>query len=202
MSYDLRNMVWKGHYLGTQPGDVMMHVPVDAYLAKQNDKVRIFGPYHLETLAVARNPTHVPPVEGSAAKALEVFTRERIGVETGTLADDFLVGVMAGRLRENVRHYRNLAQAAEAMREGEISAVMAPRTELEAALAGDTRFPIDAVRMPELRVKGWAVGMAVKSDDEQLATALSQALATLEQNGTVAKIFAHYGVTLASPDVH
>jgi ABC-type amino acid transport substrate-binding protein len=79
---------------------------------------------------------------------------------------------------------------------------MAPRAELEAALAGDTRFPIDAVRMPELRVKGWAVGMAVKSDDEQLATALSQALATLEQNGTVAKIFAHYGVTLASPDAH
>ena len=29
MNDDLRNMVWKGHYLGTQPSDVMMHVPVD-----------------------------------------------------------------------------------------------------------------------------------------------------------------------------
>ncbi|HNM21761.1 MAG TPA: ABC transporter substrate-binding protein, partial [Rhodocyclaceae bacterium] len=36
MSDDLRNMVWKGHYLGTQPADVMMHVPVDEHLAKQN----------------------------------------------------------------------------------------------------------------------------------------------------------------------
>ena len=40
MNDDLRNMVWKGHYLGTQPSDVMMHVPVDEHLAKANDKVR------------------------------------------------------------------------------------------------------------------------------------------------------------------
>jgi hypothetical protein len=54
MDDDLRNMVWKGHYLGTQPSDVMMHVPVDSYLQGKNDKVKIFGPYHLETIAVAR----------------------------------------------------------------------------------------------------------------------------------------------------
>jgi ABC-type amino acid transport substrate-binding protein len=33
MNDDLRNMVWKGHYLGTQPADLMMHVPVDTHLA-------------------------------------------------------------------------------------------------------------------------------------------------------------------------
>jgi hypothetical protein len=54
MDDDLRNMVWKGHYLGAQPSDVMMHVPVDSYLQGKNDKVKIFGPYHLETIAVAR----------------------------------------------------------------------------------------------------------------------------------------------------
>ena len=76
MNDDLRNMVWKGHYLGTQPADVMMHVPVDELLARANDKVRIFGSYHRETLALARNPDIVPRLSGSAAVALEIFTRE------------------------------------------------------------------------------------------------------------------------------
>jgi ABC-type amino acid transport substrate-binding protein len=31
MNDDLRNMVWKGHYMGTPPSDMMMHVPVDEY---------------------------------------------------------------------------------------------------------------------------------------------------------------------------
>ena len=70
MNDDLRNMVWKGHYLGALPSDVMMHVPVDEYLARANDKVRIFGAYHRETLAMARNPERVPKApSGSAAAA-------------------------------------------------------------------------------------------------------------------------------------
>lgn len=62
MSDDLRNMVWKGHYLGTRPADVMLHVPVDKYLADNNEQVRIFAPYHVESLAVARDPRRIPPV--------------------------------------------------------------------------------------------------------------------------------------------
>ena len=105
MSDDLRNMVWKGHYLGTRPADVMLHVPVDKYLADNNEQVRIFAPYHVESLAVARDPKRIPPVTGSAARALEAFTREKIGVETASLADDFLMSVMNGRLRQNVVHF-------------------------------------------------------------------------------------------------
>jgi len=86
MSDDLRNMVWKGHYLGTQPADLMLHVPVDEVLARANDKVRIFGAYHRETLALARNPDRIPALSGSAAVALEIFTREKIGVETASLS--------------------------------------------------------------------------------------------------------------------
>ena len=116
MNDDLRNMVWKGHYLGTQPADVMMHVPVDPYLAKANDKVRIFGAYHREALALARRPEQVRQApSGSAAVALEVFTREKIGVETASLADAFLLGVLNGRLRENVVHFKTVGEAAQAL---------------------------------------------------------------------------------------
>ena len=195
MNDDLRNMVWKGHFLGTRPADVMMHVPVDAHLAKANDKVRIFAPYCEESLAVARDPSRVKPVMGSAAIALEVFTREKIGVETGALADSFLLGVLNGKLREQVVHYRTVPLAAAGLRAGEVSAVMAPRGELEASLGKDTRYAIGVVNMPELRANRWLLGMAVKAENTPLEQALSGALADLNRDGTLTGIFARYGVT-------
>ena len=198
MDDDLRNMVWKGHYLGAQPSDVMMHVPVDSYLQGKNDKVKIFGPYHLETIAVARIQ-RIGPIRGSAATALEVFTREKIGVEGRSLADAFLLGVLNGRLRENVVHFTSVAGAIDKMKAGEIAAVMGPRSEIEVALGKDPRFVIEAVQMPELKINNWPLGMAVKAEENALAETLAGALRELQRNGTVAAIFARHGVTYLQP---
>jgi len=199
MNDDLRNMVWKGHYLGTRPADVMLHVPVDSYLAQKNEQVHIFGPYHLESVAIARNADRVPPVSGSAALALEVFTREKMGVETASLADNFMVSVLNGRLRENVTHFPTVSLAVEALKQGDVSAVMATRSELENALGQGARFPVTPVEMPELRVKGWPLGMAVKADNVALEDALRQAMDGLYRDGTLDRIFAEYGITRQSP---
>lgn len=198
MDDDLRNMVWKGHYLGTPPSDVMMHVPVDSYLQGKNDKVKIFGPYHLETIAVARLP-RINPIRGSAATALEVFTREKIGVEGRTLSDAFLLGVLNGRLRENVVHFGSIAEAVAKLKGGEVAAVMGPRSEIEAALGKDHGFVLEVVQMPELKINNWPLGMAVKADDTALAAALGDALHRLQKNGTVAAIFARHGITYVQP---
>ncbi len=195
MNDDLRNMVWKGHYLGTQPADVMLHVPVDEHLARANDKVRIFGAYHRETLALARNPDIVPALAGSAAVALEIFTREKIGVETASLADSFLMGVLSGRLRDNVTHFKNVGETAKALVDGRISAILAPRAELESALAGQTRFPIEVSRFAELKVDSWPLGMAVKVEESELAEAIGAALADLKRDGTLASIFKRHGIS-------
>jgi len=196
MNDDLRNMVWKGHYLGTPPADVMMHVPVDPHLAENNDRVRIFGAYHLETIAMARHPERVPAPAGSAAVALEVFTREKIGVETATLADAFLLGVLNGRLRENVVHFRTVADAAQGLAAGKVAAVLAPRAELEAALGGSPGgIVLDRPRFAELKVDSWPLGMAVKADQGELAAAIVGALEELKRDGTVADIFRRQGIT-------
>ncbi|UCV24006.1 substrate-binding periplasmic protein [Ferribacterium limneticum] len=196
MNDDLRNMVWKGHYLGTQPSDVMMHVPVDEYLARSNDKVRIFGAYHVETLALARNPERVPkPLSGSAAVALEIFTREKIGVETASLADSFLLGVLNGRLRENVVHFKTVAEAAKGMAEGKVAAVLAPRAELEAATKGQGNLVLESPKFAELKIDSWPLGMAVKVEDQALAEAIGGALASLKNDGTIAGIFKRYGIS-------
>jgi len=198
MDDDLRNMVWKGHYLGTQPSDVMMHVPVDSYLQGKNDKVKIFGPYHLETVAVAR-VQRIGSIRGSAATALEVFTREKIGVEGRSLSDAFLLGVLNGRLRENVVHFGSVDAAVEKLKAGELAAVMGPRSEIETALGKDNRFVVEVVQMPELKINSWPLGMAVKADETGLANAIDKALKELEKNGTVAAIFARHGVTYVKP---
>lgn len=196
MNDDLRNMVWKGHYLGMQPSDVMMHVPVDEYLAKANDKVRIFGPYHRETLAMARNPERVPkPPVGSAAVALETFTREKIGVEGRSLADSFLLSVLNGRLRENVVHFKSVAEAAKAMAEGKVAAVLAQRAELEDACKGQTGAVIDKANFPELKIDGWPLGMAVKAEEMELAQALAKAMVELKEDGSIAAIFKKHGIS-------
>jgi ABC-type amino acid transport substrate-binding protein len=196
MNDDLRNMVWKGHYLGTQPSDVMMHVPVDEYLARANDKVRIFGAYHVETLALARNPERVPKaLSGSAAVALEIFTREKIGVETTSLADSFLLGVLNGRLRENVVHFKSVGEAAQGMAEGKVAAVLAPRAELEAAVKGLDKVVLDSPKFAELKIDSWPLGMAVKVEDQALAEAIGGALAALKTDGTIADIFKRYGIS-------
>ena len=196
MNDDLRNMVWKGHYLGAQPSDVMMHVPVDEYLAKANDKVRIFGAYHREMVALARNPERVPKMPaGSAAVALEIFTREKIGVETTSLADSFLLGVLNGRLRENVVHFKTVAEAAQGLAEGKVAAVLAQRAELEAALKGQDRILVETPKFPELTTASWPLGMAVKVEELALAEAIGAALADLKRDGTIAAIFERYGIS-------
>ena len=196
MGDDLRNMVWKGHYLGTQPADVMMHVPVDPYLAKANDKVRIFGAYHREALALARRPERVRQApSGSAAVALEVFTREKIGVETASLADSFLLGVLNGRLRDNVVHFKTVGEAAQALAAGQVAAVLATRAELEAALKGQRELPVEPVSFPELKVDSWPLGMAVKVEEQALADAIAAALAELKRDGSLAEIFRRHGIS-------
>jgi polar amino acid transport system substrate-binding protein len=199
MNDDLRNMVWKGHYLGTRPADVMLHVPADPYLAEQNRQVSIVAPYHVETVAIIRNPARVPAVTGSAAKALEVFTREKIGVEVRSLPDNFLLSVLNGRLRENVVHFRTVAETMAALKRGEIAAVMASRAEIEAFRGDLAGFPLEPAAMPELRIASWPLGMAVKADRPALAEALQGALKELRRDGTLAGIFSRHGVTYLPP---
>jgi ABC-type amino acid transport substrate-binding protein len=92
---DLRNMVWKGHYLGYGPADVMLHVPVDRALMASNDKVEIFAPYHVESVRLVRSARSIPVFDG-----LDALAGKRIGVEQVSLAGMVLLGEGNGRFRD------------------------------------------------------------------------------------------------------
>ncbi len=193
---DFRNQIWKGHYLGGGTADVMMHAPVDPEFARRNDQVRVFAPYFEEELVVARG------LRRKEARTLDVFLDDRVGVEQLTLSSYFLLSAFGGGMRENAVHFKSIGNAVEALRQGEVAAVLGPRGEIEGALGKDAvKFHMGPMPMPGLHRTRWDLGLAVNSDHDDLAAALEQAMSELRDDGTIARIFTRSGLTYRSPSV-
>lgn len=194
MDDDLRNMVWKGHYLGYGPADVMLHVPVDNRLMAENDKVQIFAPYHVETVRLVRSMKSVPAFDG-----LDSLAGKKIGVEKVSIAAMVMLGEGNGRFRDNVRIFPTATEAVQALKAGELDAVLANRSEIESVMKGDAAFPLNDVAFQRLPRSGWAIGMAVRKDDIELAKKLQAAMNEMAANGELKAIFAKYGVQVVKP---
>ena len=194
MNDDLRNMVWRGHYLGFGPADVLMHVPVDRPLMQENPRVEIFAPYWRERLVIARDLAQVPRLE-----SLDAFAGKRIAVPGQTLAGWLLIGSDGGKYREQlVTKLKDGIEAAEALRRGDVAGAAGMASELESALAGDARFAIEPLPLPRAR-DGWAIGLAVKKDARDLAQALQAAVNDLARAGEMAQLFGRGRVAWRAP---
>jgi len=194
LSDDLRNMVWKGHYLGYGPADVLMHVPVDRSLMEANKLVDIFAPYYRDSVRLVRDVSKFPNYDN-----VDSLAGKRIGVEKITIAAMVLLGEQNGRFRDDVKIFSTAAEALEKLKAGELDAVLANRSDIEYGLRQDPRFRQNEVVFPRLPRQGWVVGLSVKHDNPELEKALQKATDELVASGEMAKIFAKYGVTLAKP---
>jgi ABC-type amino acid transport substrate-binding protein len=182
---DLRNMVWRGHYLGHGPADVMIHVPVDKPLMDANPRVRIFAPYFRERVAMARNLARLPQLDTMAA-----LKGQPIAVAGQSLAGWLLLGADGGAYREQVTtRWKDGTEAARALVDGQCTVAAGHQSELESVLRGDARFAIEPMPMPRAPRDGWAVGLAVKKDSEDLARELQRVMGDLAQSGKLAAIF-------------
>ncbi|MYN11161.1 substrate-binding periplasmic protein [Pseudoduganella aquatica] len=191
---DLRNMVWKGHYLGYGPADVLLHVPVDPQLMAENGKVQIFAPYHVEAVRLVRSAQAVPVFDG-----IDALAGKRIGVEKVSIAAMVLLGEGNGRFRENVRIFPSAAAALEELKEGRLDAVLANRSEIESVFRDDPAFPLAQADFQRLPRKGWAVGMAVRKDEQDVARLLQAAVNEMRESGELQAIFAKHGVRMVQP---
>jgi ABC-type amino acid transport substrate-binding protein len=190
MSDDLRNMVWRGHYLGYGPADVLLHVPVDRPLIEATPQARIFAPYHRETVAIARDVAKLPRLE-----ALSALTGQRVAVPGQSLAGWLLIGADGGAYREMLStQWKDGTEAARALQRGEFSAAAGERSELESTLGQDPRFAIEPLPSPRAPSDGWAVGIAVKAGADDLALALQMAMNSLADTGRLDQIFMRGGV--------
>ncbi|MBC8051187.1 MAG: transporter substrate-binding domain-containing protein [Chitinophagales bacterium] len=191
---DLRNMVWKGHYLGYGPADVMLHVPVDKLLMAANDKVEIFAPYHVEAVRLVRSARAIP-----AFDSIDALAGKRIGVEKVSISGMLMLGEGDGRFREQVRIYATPQEALQQLKAGELDAVLANRSEIEAVMKGDPAFPLSEVAFQRLPKAGWAVGLGVRKDDLELGKLLQNAMNELSASGELKAIFSKYGVQVVKP---
>ncbi len=194
MDDDLRNMVWRGHYLGWGPADVLLHVPVDAPLMNNNPRVQIFAPYYRERLMLARNLQKLPTLEGPAD-----LKGQKVAVPGLSLAGWLMIGAESGAWRENLdTKIGDGVMAAEALLRGDVAAAAGQASELESVLSGDARFAIEPLPMPQAR-NGWAIGCAVKKEATDLAQAVQAAVNAMAASGDMARAFSKAKVSWRQP---
>ncbi len=186
MNDDLRNMVWKGHYLGYGPADVLMHVPVAAPLMDANPQVTIFAPYFRDRVMIARRVEVLPHLE-----TLAQLNGKSVAVPGDTLASVLLLGADGGAYRQQLTTtWKDGVEAAQALKRGEFAAAAALGSELESVLGGDDRYVITPLPTLHNARDGWAVGLAVKKDAPELAAALQKAMDDAAADSRLGQMFA------------
>lgn len=194
MNDDLRNLVWRGHYLGFGPADVLLHVPVDRPLMAANPRVNIFAPYYRERVMIARDLAKVPKLD-----SLADLGSQKIAVPGQSLAGWLLIGADSGKYSGQLTtKLKDGTEAAALLQRGEVVAAAGHASELESVLAGDARFAIEPLPLPRMK-DGWVIGMAVKKESEDLARALQAAVNTLTDNGDLGRMFAAGKVSWRKP---
>jgi len=191
---DLRNMVWKGHYLGYGPADVMMHVPVDRVLQDRNDKVAIFGPYYRETIRLAIDSERIRDWNGP-----EILSREPVAVDGDSISAEVILDADGGRYRDHAVIERGIRPAIDAVKAQRAAALLATRSEIEAGLGLGERYRLVDVSFPGLPPGGWVAGLAVRADSPDLEHALQDALDAIGRDGALARIFVQHHVTYVHP---
>ncbi len=198
MNDDLRNMIWKGHYLGYGPADVMLNVPVDKYLIQKNRQVTIFSPYMRQVPVLLHDTGKIPQVNEPSG-----LVGHKLAAERGTGAASALLGHDNGLLRKQVVLFNSGIDAATAVLHGQADAAYVLRSQAEAALAQDkvevSKFLISQMPLRGLPENGWPIGMAIKSDFKDLGQALDVAMKELRDNGELLAMFKQRGMTLTAP---
>lgn len=217
---DLRNNVWKGHYLDKGDGsalapktlaDVMLRVPYDReYAFKRestgelaNEMVVLFGPYQRESWRVAYDSQKIDEVSTVA-----MFQYHSIGVEVDSLPAFYLTSAFQGRMRKNTHHFQNISAAFQGMTAGKVDAVMGMRAEVEWQLFqynadhSDNRYKPGENGFPMMGKQKWDLGMAIRHNYRQLGYAVEEVVERLVRSGELAEIYKGYGLSWEIPELY
>lgn len=198
MNDDLRNMVWRGHYLGYGPADIMLHVPVDKALMLENRQTLIFAPYMRQVQVLMHDTRKLPAVNGP-----DDLKGQPLAAERGTGMASVLMGQNNGALRAQVGLYNSGVEAAKAVINGQASAAYVLRSQAEAAVALTSPKPahlaFTGMPLEGIPANGWPLGLAIKADSKDLGQAIELAFKNLRSSGELLAMFQQRGMTLTAP---
>lgn len=195
---DLRNQLWRGTIVGGSIGDVMLHVGADPQYVARQDKVAIFGVYYREAVALSYDTTKFPNWS-----TIGDLKGKRVGVELGSISDQFLTTTEGGSLSKSVTRYPTLDECVKAYAAGKLDAVLAPKGELQGLMfahgAKATLATPQPIQFQGIFRSAWEIGVAVKQDSPKLKTALATAMARLIETGELKAIYARHGMDYVTP---
>jgi ABC-type amino acid transport substrate-binding protein len=191
---DLRNAVWRGHYLGWGPADVMLHVPMERPLIEAHPQVDVFGAYYRERVMLAWDRERGPLPDAAAS-----LRGQRLAVAAQSLAGALLAGADGGMLRDSlVTTFGDGVLAARAMLGGQAVCAAGHASELESVLRVDTatrdRYEIAPLPLPRAPRNGWVVGCAVKRGADDLARVIQDRLIAMTAGPALRELFARHAV--------
>ena len=191
---DLRNQIWQGPVVGGAVSNVMMRVPYNSAFTCRVEQVTFTGLYAQESIAIAYDEASFP----EAAPTVPYFRFNDIAVENDSISDFYLASFAGGQIAPRVRHYPRMTDAMAALAEGEVTAVMGPRAQLEWGLAeGDT---VHQPPLPGFAVSTWTLGVAVHFAYKPLSYAVDDAIFAAIGDGRIAGIYEDYGLSYHPPE--
>lgn len=198
---DLRNNLWRGTIVGGSVGDVMLHVGADPQYVARQSQVSIFGVYYREAVALSFDTKKFP-----SYSTIGDLKGKRVGVEIGSISDQYLTNFESGVLSTSVTRYTTLDACVQAYTEGKLDAVMAPKGELQGLMFARGAKPNLTTPQP-IQFQGifrsaWEIGIAVEKDSPKLSAALADAMSKLIENGELKAIYARNGMDYATPGLH
>ncbi|MFT7007420.1 MAG: polar amino acid transport system substrate-binding protein [Colwellia sp.] len=204
---DLRNNIWKGHFLKRTVADLMLRVPYNRDYSLLRDDigelvhqyVHMFGPFHTESWKVIFNSKKIESVE-----TIAVFQYHDIGVEVDSIPQFYLTSAFQGRMRDRAKQYPSISEAITAMTESQVDAVMGLTSQIShyQGELSKTNYPLAKNAFPMMGQQQWDIGMAVKTDYRELGYAVGDIVEKMITTGEMATIFAKYNVTYKIPDLY
>ncbi|MEC4724145.1 ABC transporter substrate-binding protein [Shewanella sp. D64] len=204
---DLRNNLWKGHFLKRSVADLMLRVPYDrAYSQMRDDigelvhgQVHMFAPYHTESWQIIYNADQIESVT-----TIAVFQYHNIGVEVDSIPQFYLTSAFAGRMRDSAKHFSSIPLALDAMNSGEVDAAMGLRSQIShfQQTLDSKKYPLAENAFPMLGRQQWDIGMAVKSQYRQLGYAVGDIVENMIKQGDMENIFTKYHAIYQIPELY
>lgn len=204
---DLRNHLWKGHYLNRTVADLMLRVPYDKDYSLLRDDigelvhqhVHMFAPFHTESWKVVYNSKKIESVETMA-----VFQYHDIGVEVDSIPQFYLTSAFRGRMRDRAKHFPSISEAIKAMTESKVDAVMGLSSQISHFQGELSKkdYPLAKNAFPTIGRQQWDIGMAVKADYRQLGYAVADIVESIIKTGEIKEIFTKYDAIYKLPDLY